>query len=157
MVRAATGEMLWIPPQMREAVREALPAVMSGAVDAEQTFLELLVTAMHRHGAVVAPLAFTRTTQSVSLHVYSMVLAAKHEVERQRFRIEIIAGPSPLRGTVFAEIDHVIAGLTGHAPPIEVLARLAALEDRLRHLRQAILGTPIEAPIVDTAIEEGTR
>jgi hypothetical protein len=147
-INVAGGEVLMVP----DALWQAIDAAMLESAKVEEVgasrvaFGYALVAQMFAGGLIVAPRCFSKSREQVDVNVYTLALAAKHNVERRLSAVARLLGPlSTELGPLLLEHQRTIDALTGHAPPAGA-SRLGALDERLRLLRQVVLGVPEDAP-----------
>ncbi|MBR2813444.1 MAG: hypothetical protein IKE60_02255 [Reyranella sp.] len=147
-INVAGGEVLMVP----DALWQAIDAAMLESAKVEElgasriAFGYALVAQMFAGGLVVAPRCFSKSREQVDVNVYTLALAAKHNVERRLSAVARLLGALNTElGPLLLEHQRVIDALTGHAPPAGA-SRLGSLDERLRLLRQVVLGVPEDAP-----------
>lgn len=143
------GESLPLWPGLVEAIGVAsMRAVGAPTPDAwQQAFAASLVADLAARRLVLVPLGDARTKTAVDAYVYALALDRQHTVERLLQQAAGIFGPDPERLDLYAEVEACVAALTGHAPP-DGARRLAAVDERLRALRELLLGIPAD-PVVE--------
>jgi hypothetical protein len=143
------GEVVMVPDALWMAIDNAmLEAAKVEEVGASRTaFGYVLVAELFTGGVIMAPRAFSKSREQIDLNVYTLALDAKHNVERRLSTVAKLLGPlSTELGPLMLEYQQVIAALPGHAPPGGA-ARMGALDERLRLLREAVCGVPVDAPV----------
>jgi hypothetical protein len=152
VVTLPTGETLPLWPGLVEAIRVAsFRAVGAPTPDAwQQAFAVGLLAELFDRGLAVVPTGDTRTKTAVDSYVYALAVDRQHAVERVLHQVAGIFGPDPERIDLYAEIEACLAALTGHAAPAGA-QRLGGVDERLRALRQLLLGIPADAPAGEVA------
>jgi len=146
------GESLPLWPGLVEAISVAsMRAVGAPTPDAwQQAFAASLVADLAARRLVLVPLGDARTKTAVDAYVYALALDRQHTVERLLQQAAGIFGPDPDRLDLYAEVEACVAALTGHAAPAGA-QRLGGVDERLRALRQLLLGIPADAPAGEAA------
>jgi hypothetical protein len=146
------GETLPLWPGLPEAIAVAsIRATGAPTPDAwQQAFAVGLVADLAARGFALVPLGDTRTKTAVDSYVYALALDRQHAVERRLHQAAGIFGPTPDCLDLYAEVEACVAALTGHAPPAGA-QRLAGVDQRLRELRQLLLGVELDAPTGEAA------
>jgi hypothetical protein len=150
-VTTAAGEMLPVP--------EALEAVVDAAIRASRdrtttyaewrtAFASAVVEAFHDKGLILVARGFAQSREMVSANTYSLAVAAKNHQERTVHALREIFRGDACRGDLHAEFHALVLALTGHAP-LEGVGRAAGVDERLRQLRELLLGVPLDQAAAD--------
>ena len=155
-IRAADGVRLTLPWEFDGALEAAIAAnrtvpLRGGAptdyAEWRTAFGDALARELYAHRIVLVPLAFAGSREAVNLNIYTMALDAKHAAERAlhqvaaTFRADATRGIGDLHG----EFHAGVMALTGHAP-MPGIGRVMGVEQRLRILRELLLGIPFDQP-----------
>lgn len=151
-----TGEQLTLPAGFDDALEATIAATRStplrgGAqrdyVEWRTAFGETLARTLHDRRIVLVPLAFAGSREAVNLNIYTLALDQKHAVERTLGAVATVVGPDSERaiGDLHGEFHAAVLALTGHAP-MPGIGRVLGVEQRLRQLRELLLGIPFDQP-----------
>lgn len=151
------GEILLVPADLEAAVMAAIDAARGAAtVEAWRTaFGEALVRALHGAGLILVSRGRQASRETVDADVYSLALSMKYAAERRLGAVTQLLGVLPEIGSLGNHVQDVVDALTGHAPPRRSQALTAALDERVRALRLAVFGTPMDAPLSDPEPTDG--
>lgn len=146
-LRMATGEGVPVPPALGGAIDQALAVapVHGTAAEWRTAFATALVAGLFEAGLFLVPRAHSRTREAVDANLYTLALDGKHAAERHLGALARVVGDMPGIGPLVVHFQRVIDALTGHAPPAGAELR-GALDERLRLIRQIVLGVPLDAP-----------
>lgn len=156
-IQAADGARLMVPAGFDDALAAAVDATPTprlrdggaqrGYAEWRTAFGEALAIALHDRRIVLAPLAFAASREAVDLNIYTLALDQKHAVERTLRAIADVFRPDPERaiGDLHGEFHAAVLALTGHAP-LPGVGRVLGVEQRLRQLRELLLGIPFDEP-----------
>lgn len=152
-----SGEVLLVPADLEAAVTTAIDA-SRGTRTVEEwrtAFGDGLVRALHERGLILISRGRENSRETVDADVYSLALSMKYAAERRVGGVIQILGPLPELGSFPNHVQDVVDALTGHAPPLRGQALTAALDERVRALRLAVFGTPMDAPLADPVPTDG--
>lgn len=154
-VELAAGERIDVPVALREAIErgilKAAVARQGGETVAIDAFTAALTAALHQAGFLLVPRGFSRLRELVDAGIYAQALEGKHAVERQLQAARLVVGELPELGCLLGHAEALVAVLTGHAPPADRPRLLASFDERLRKLREVLLGVSADEPSASIA------
>lgn len=164
-IQAADGVQLTVPADFDDALDAAIDTTRStplrggaqrGYAEWRTAFGEALARALYERRIVLAPLAFAGSREAVNLNIYTLALEQRHAADRALREIAAVVGPDTERGIgdLHGEFHAAVMALTGHAP-MPGIGRVLGVEQRLRLLRELLMGIPRDQPEIPLPAEAG--